>query len=422
MKKRLILLLDDYPYSPGEYPFIKTELKHLTKEFDVSIICRSMEDTQQMQTDPDITVYHNKMIFGFKEKIGSLLSMIATKAGRSEITDILKGKRDITGRFYTSLSYYGCAILTRDFAQKHILKDKNEQILIYSYWFNSSCLGFLLDKDKYPGMKVISRIHGYDLYNERSPYNRQPFRKLMDDKIDALYFIAQKGQEYYTDTFGSNAFDGKYGYAPIGTEKPDRSETDSMKDKDHFELISCSDCIPLKRIHLIIEALASINENDISEKSVKWIHFGGGRLFEELKSLADKLLSDKNNIQFEMKGSLKVEEILQYYGNHHVDGFITTSETEGCPVSIQEALSYGIPIIGTDVGEIPNMLKDCGYLLSKDPSSDEVKDTILKLYKDSFDDIKTSDMRNKAYDVWCEKYDGELNAKKFVREIADIIA
>ncbi len=421
MKKRLILLLDDYPYSPGEYPFIKTELKYLVKEYDVSILCKSLEETQQMESDPSITVYHNRMVFGFKDKIRSLFFMIISKTGRREIANILKDRKSVAGRFYTSLSYFGCALLTRDYARKNILKDVNEEILIYSYWFNSSCLGFMLDRKKYPSMKIISRIHGYDLYNERSPYNRQPFRNQMDEAVDALFFIALKGQQYYAETFHKDTTGGKYHFAPIGTEKPSEAENHDSN-RTCFELVSCSDCIPLKRIHLIIEALAAINENEIQNLPIRWKHFGDGRLYEELRTLADNRLAGKPWIEYQMCGALKVEEILNYYGQGHVDGFITTSETEGCPVSIQEALSYGIPVIGTDVGEIPNMISSCGYILNKDPSVDEIKKAILGLYNDSFDEDTINSLRKNAFSIWNERYDGEQNAKRFLSELKSIMS
>ena len=62
------------------------------------------------------------------------------------------------------------------------------------------------------------------------------------------------------------------------------------------------------------------------------------------------------------------------------DSFITTSSTEGLPVSIQEAMAAGIPIIGTNVGGIPEMIDGNGVLLSANPSNKEVAEAILRIY------------------------------------------
>jgi glycosyltransferase involved in cell wall biosynthesis len=52
------------------------------------------------------------------------------------------------------------------------------------------------------------------------------------------------------------------------------------------------------------------------------------------------------NIQF--TGHL--EDVTDYYNT--IDAFILTSKIEGTPISIIEAMAFGLPIFTTDVGEI----------------------------------------------------------------------
>ena len=49
---------------------------------------------------------------------------------------------------------------------------------------------------------------------------------------------------------------------------------------------------------------------------------------------------------------------------------------EGSPISIIEAMSYGLPIIASDKGCIKDMIDGLGYLLPKDYSSNDIIDGI----------------------------------------------
>ena len=186
-------------------------------------------------------------------------------------------------------------------------------------------------------------------------------------------------------------------------------------------LISCSSCISLKRIDLIIKALSLINDESLEGGNLRWVHFGDGELLHDLQNLAEKSLSTRSRISYEFKGQIPLEEILGYYAGCDKAGFITTSETEGSPVSIQEALSYGIPVIGTSVGEIPYMIKGNGYLLPKDPDDSEVKNAVLLLYSDSLDNDRFDEMKKNSYKLWKEYYNGSQNAIYFTNKLIDIM-
>jgi hypothetical protein len=53
------------------------------------------------------------------------------------------------------------------------------------------------------------------------------------------------------------------------------------------------------------------------------------------------------------------------------DAFIMTSRTEGLPLALLEAMAHGLPCIATEVGGIPELLRDeCGLLINvNDPHS-----------------------------------------------------
>ncbi len=53
-----------------------------------------------------------------------------------------------------------------------------DSTLFYTYWCTSASLGLCLLKNEFPNIKVVSRIHGYDLYDYQHKTNYIPFQKL----------------------------------------------------------------------------------------------------------------------------------------------------------------------------------------------------------------------------------------------------
>lgn len=413
LKKKLIILLDEYPFEPGEYSFIRTELEKLLECFEVCILSVSASTEQKMITDERITVYHCIRTFGIREKLETVVKFFFSGCGREEIGRIIKAKKNIFARFYDSAAYFGMADQLRKYVRKNHIAD--DGALIYSYWFNPSCLAFLMDRKSCPKRKVISRIHGYDLYNERNPQGRQPFREYMDEAVDQLFFVADAGLEYYLAHWGKREKVGKkYIVAPIGTEDRGYARKKMLYGRRAaFHIVSCSHVIPLKRVPLIIEGLARITDIEI-----QWTHFGTGSHYEETVKYAEELLGDRKNISYEMPGFVAVEEIMRFYEECCIDCFLTTSSTEGCPVSVQEAMSFGIPIIATAVGEIPGMIDGNGMLLSQTPKPQDISDAIKRLY--GMSDEEKEEMHGRSRVLWEEKYNAAVNAEQFVRSLMEM--
>lgn len=413
MKKKLILLLDDYPFETGEYSFIRIELEKLLECFEVCILSVSLSIEQKMPTDERISVYHCMRTFGIQEKIEAVVKFFFSGCRYGEIKQIIKAGENIFSRLYDSIAYFSMADQLRKFVKKHHIADGD--VLIYSYWFNPSCLAFLMDKKSESGRKVISRIHGYDLYNERNMHNRQPFREYMDKTIDRLFFVADAGLEYYLAHWGrKEAVGRKYIVAPIGTTNNDYVGIKLFNTRGTaFHIVSCSHVIPLKRVTLIIEGLSRITDTEI-----RWTHFGTGSHYGQTVEYAKQLLDDKENISYEMTGFVPVEEIMRFYAENCVDCFLTTSSTEGSPVSLQEAMSFGIPIIATAVGEIPNMIDGNGILLSENPRPEDVSSAIIRISR--MTEEETGKMRARSRALWERKYNADENAEKFVKMLAEI--
>jgi glycosyltransferase involved in cell wall biosynthesis len=84
---------------------------------------------------------------------------------------------------------------------------------------------------------------------------------------------------------------------------------------------------------------------------------------------------------------------------------------EGSPVSIIEAMSYGLPIIASNRGCIADMIDGLGYILPKDYNSSDIIDGI-EFIKSKYDILSANAMK---------KYQQNYSQEKFIRNLEVII-
>lgn len=106
--------------------------------------------------------------------------------------------------------------------------------------------------------------------------------------------------------------------------------------------------IKRKGIFDLIEAINLIlNDNKFSSYEINVIIAGTG---EDEKQVIDRVKKLNIMENFEFKGWVGKDEKLKILQNSQL--FVLPSYNEGLPVSILEAMSYGLPIISTNVGSI----------------------------------------------------------------------
>jgi glycosyltransferase involved in cell wall biosynthesis len=188
-----------------------------------------------------------------------------------------------------------------------------------------------------------------------------------------------------------------------GSTIRNKKNTETM-DNSKLTIVSCSNLIPLKRVHLIAETLNQMNT------PTKWIHFGDG---PELKRVQNIMVNNQNHETI-FFGRVENKIVLEYYSKNKIDLFLNLSTTEGIPVSIMEAFLFGIPVIATNVGGTAEIVNtDNGFLLPENPSVND----IITAIENVINDVKR---RNMAYQTWKDKYNAEKNYADFVKLIQEI--
>lgn len=183
----------------------------------------------------------------------------------------------------------------------------------------------------------------------------------MDREIARVFFISKNGLEYYRNTFSTREND-VYKLCYLGTENSVSFCAHDYTDSIH--LLSVSYVVPVKRIHLIIEALSLCSKSGIK---INWIHIGDGSEMQNIIQLAQDKLDDRQFVTYRFLGARANAQVCDYYKDTNVDLFVNMSESEGLPVSIMEAMSHGVPVIAPDVGGIGEIVDDAaGWLLNKE--------------------------------------------------------
>ncbi|MDD6628228.1 MAG: glycosyltransferase [Lachnospiraceae bacterium] len=412
MKKKLYLITSDFPYGQGEESFILPELPYLCDKFEVTIISTSLKKQQTTMLNDNIKVIHYERKATLIQKLWDSVCYFGCKDSYLELWDMLRTGKIRNGLVESVLFFEEARRFKRYLKRENII-DTNEPVIIYSYWFTFYCLTLAQMFEKFPNVKLITRAHRFDLYNEGYRGNRQPFKRQMDRNFDYIVFIAEHGRQYYLEHYGNKATLDKYRLFRLGVKPTGEAVTGVPGQRESLLLVSCANVLPRKRIDLIVDALAEIRDVKIS-----WVHFGDGVEFDKLKEQCVQKLQPLENIEYELMGHVRSDTVMKFYENHYVDAFITTTASEGCPVSVQEAMSYGIPIIGTAVAEIPFMIRGNGFLLHENPELEEIVHAIRSIASMNSDEIM--DMRTRSFHLWEKEFDVDVNATNFVNFLDSI--
>ena len=139
---------------------------------------------------------------------------------------------------------------------------------------------------------------------------------------------------------------------------------------------------------------------------ILWTHIGDGKLKKDIL-LQIKSLADNCSVNF--KGQLSSSRIVEFYNQTPIDVFINCSISEGLPVSIMEAISFGIPVIATDVGGTKEIVTSVtGYLIDETFNVKNIATLIQNLRDDN------SFNRNAIKAFWLSNFSANYNYTQFL--------
>jgi colanic acid/amylovoran biosynthesis glycosyltransferase len=410
----LVLFTASYPYgSTAEQAFLKEEVQQLASSFEkVILIPRSCEG-ERVPLSQNILVEEGYASF-LRNPIKPYL--IPELAASNILYDDLFTHPWLVFHppsLFRLIKFLAGACLTRRWLTSWLNEQKWDvkNLIFYTYWFDQAAMGIGMAKSSHPNLKLVSRAHGYDLYEERYFPSYWPARRHALRLVDFLFFISNSGMEYLRDRYPE--FSSRYRLARLGVSDPGFLAAPSADGT--LRLISCSYISAVKRVELLLEGIAVAARRYPSRK-IEWHHLGGGKDLHQLQSRADERFPPNATAFF--SGHLKNKDVMVFYRNNPVDVFCNVSSSEGIPVSIMEAVSCGIPVVATDVGGNREIVTDKnGVLLPANPSPQEVADAIYSVYADpqGFAEKRTASRK-----LWFEQYNAEKNISAFIERIKAI--
>lgn len=404
MEKTLVLFTTTYPYAAGaEQTFLEGELRHLRSAFGRVILIPDEVRGKRLPLPEGIEVDESHAATQMR-RLARIRRLLAGARSMSLVREIRR-RPDLVfrpGLLKRALTFFGRAKITDSwldgFMAAHTLIPADT--VLYTYWFFSTSLGLACGRARHPGLVLVSRAHGYDLYEERHESAYIPGRAWTLPKLDAVLPDSEAGELYLRS---------RYNEQPRICETlrlgvPDPGFRSRASDDGIFRLVSCSLLVPVKRIPLLADSILRAAEIRHDQR-FEWYHFGDG---PQRTKIAERMQTDAPaNVTAHLPGYPGLPALLAHYRDRPVDLFVNVSESEGTPVAVMEAVSCGIPVLATAVGGNREIVSENnGVLVSPDPDPGEIARAILGLVDDP---VASDRKREGSRAVWEQRFDAATN-------------
>lgn len=223
-------------------------------------------------------------------------------------------------------------------------------------------------------VKIIYHMHGGGFKEFYSKYNKRNLIKRTLNKADVLIVLSTSWERYYSSIVDKHRIRILNNMIP----NPSYSKEYVCNHVVHFLFLG-----QLSDGKGIFDLVDVLKEMKVEYESKLILHIGGNGETERLKEQIYKYSLDKMVIFEGWVSGDKKRDLLST-----CDVYILPSYMEGLPISILEAMSYGMPIISTNVGGIPEIVESGknGFLI--EAGDKKALRESLEFYVNSQNEIK----------------------------------
>jgi len=169
--------------------------------------------------------------------------------------------------------------------------------------------------------------------------------------------------------------------------------------------------VPAKNLTLLIEAFDEVVDN---HPDAELVLVGDGPRRNQIERAVNR--RDLHS-HVDFRGYVANENLPQLYRS--ASGFVLSSKTERYPITLLEAMSCGVPVVGPEIGAIPEIIDDGENGLLYPPGSTErLESAISKILSDEeLRHFYSQNARNKA----TEKFDWKRQQDQLIRVYKSLI-
>jgi len=345
-KLRLAYFTVRAPMGPGE-AFIVTEMAALLRQKDVDLLIvplrpnsspsHGKETEDLVQRTLRMPLFSGKILLGFLKGFWQ-----APRKTLSVIYNVLKASRP-------GVTFKNLILLPKAIYLSQILKNYNVEH-IHAHWASSpSTLAYIVSY--LTGVPWSLTAHRWDIVENN----------MLWEKVASAQFVRtidKQGKGEILSMVGKS-FQNKLVIIHMGV----KVSAYPMEKKWESPIIACVANLVPKKGHLyLLEACQILKKRGLKFKCVL---VGEGPEKEKIK---EKIYALGLEDIIEMRGFLPHQQVLKML-QEEVDIFVLPSivtekgEKEGIPVSLMEAMAFGIPVVSTYVGGIPELVEGAGVLV-----------------------------------------------------------
>jgi len=236
----------------------------------------------------------------------------------------------------------------------------------------------LLSKKNVP---IILHMHGSqfkDYFNGSSEDKKEQIKNTLN-KVSIIIALGKEWKEFYQSISNTKVVSLDNAVFP-------KDNNDNTEEREYITTMGVLS--QRKGTYDLIKAAKRLD--GVIDSKYKFLIAGDGEINKVKEEISKLGLEHRIIIPGWISDQNKIDDI---YNRSIL--YVLPSYNEGMPMSILEAMSYGLPVISTDVGSIPSVIKEENGVIIKPGDSENLANSIKELLDDKQKVLKYKEKNTK---------------------------